>query len=101
ERYLAELRRFPGTLEPERIDAAERVSEIQPVPETMLRGYFSRGTGRGWALIGDSGHFKHPSTAQGIPDAIEQALWVSEALLEDRGLEGYESWRDERAAEHY
>ena len=66
----------------------------------MLRGFFRRPAGPGWALIGDASHFKHPATAQGISDAIEQAIYVADALLED-GLDGYEAWRDERAAGHY
>ena len=37
-------------------------------------------TGPGWALVGDAGHFKHPGTAQGIGDAVEQAICVAESL---------------------
>src|ERR1044072_1165538 len=67
----------------------------------MLRGFFRQGAGPGWALVGDSGHFKHPSTGQGISDAIEQAIYVSDALIAGEGLDGYDEWRDERAREHY
>jgi 2-polyprenyl-6-methoxyphenol hydroxylase-like FAD-dependent oxidoreductase len=84
------------------LEAAEQVSEIHVAPQTMLRGFFRDATGPGWALVGDAGHFKHPSTAQGISDAIEQAFHVSEALTSTReSLDGYEAWRDERAREHY
>ncbi len=49
-------------------------------------------------LVGAAGHFKHPGTAQGINDAVEQALHVAEALSGSRpSLDGYERWRDERA----
>jgi flavin-dependent dehydrogenase len=68
----------------------------------MLRGFFRRGTGPGWALIGDSGHFKNPSTAQGISDAIEQSLHVAAELTgPQESLAGYEAWRADRAREHY
>lgn len=100
--YLAGIRRFPETLEPESLDRAERVSELRIAPETMLRGYFRQASGPGWALIGDAGHFKHPSTAQGIADALDQAHYVAEGLLGvDPDLNGYEGWRDQRAAAQY
>jgi flavin-dependent dehydrogenase len=100
--YLEGIRDFPATLEPAWLDDAERASELFVVPETMLRGYFRQAAGPGWVLVGDAGHFKHPSTAQGIGDALEQAHHVAEALLgADPELEGYGSWRDRRAAEAY
>jgi 2-polyprenyl-6-methoxyphenol hydroxylase-like FAD-dependent oxidoreductase len=52
--------------------------------------------------LGDACHFKHPGTAQGIGDALEQAVYVAEALSSAAAsLDGYEDWRDARAAEHY
>ncbi len=100
--FHAAIRRFPATIDPEAIDAGEMVSEVQPVPETMLRGFYHRPTGPGWALIGDAGHFKHPATAQGISDAIEQGLYVANALMgQGPGLDTYPAWRDKRAAEFY
>lgn len=84
------------------LDSAEQLAPISIAPETMLRGFFRQGTGPGWALVGDAGHFKNPSTAQGISDAIEQALHVAGELTgPGEGLDGYEAWRDERAREHY
>jgi 2-polyprenyl-6-methoxyphenol hydroxylase-like FAD-dependent oxidoreductase len=101
-RYLETLREFPETLEASALDAAEMISEIVVVPETMLRGFFRPAAGAGWALVGDAGHFKHPATAQGISDAIEQSLYVGEALGgDDQDLSGFEAWRDARAAGHY
>lgn len=88
--------------DPRLLEGAEQISPIRVAPETMLRGFFRQATGPGWALIGDAGHFKHPSTAQGISDAIEQALHVADALTgTGEDLSSYESWRDERAREHY
>ncbi|HLM27715.1 MAG TPA: NAD(P)/FAD-dependent oxidoreductase [Thermoleophilaceae bacterium] len=100
--YLSALREFPTTLDPEAIDQAERITPVRSAPETMLRGFFRRPSGPGWALIGDAGHFKHPATAQGISDAVEHAIYVSDALMGgDASLDDYEAWRDERAAGHY
>jgi 2-polyprenyl-6-methoxyphenol hydroxylase-like FAD-dependent oxidoreductase len=87
--------------DPAWLDAGEQVGPVHVAPETMLRGFFRRPTGPGWALIGDACHFKNPSTAQGISDAIEQSLHVAGALTRDEDLSGYEAWRDERAREHY
>jgi flavin-dependent dehydrogenase len=100
--YLAGIRGFPETLAPEWLDGAERISELRVAPETMLRGFYRRATGPGWALVGDAGHFKHPSTAQGIADALEQSHHVAQGLLgADPALHDYERWRDRRAAAHY
>jgi 2-polyprenyl-6-methoxyphenol hydroxylase-like FAD-dependent oxidoreductase len=84
------------------LQRAEQVGGVRVAPETMLRGFFRQGTGPGWALIGDAGHFKNPSTAQGISDAIEQSLHVADELTgREESLAGYEAWRAERAREHY
>jgi 2-polyprenyl-6-methoxyphenol hydroxylase-like FAD-dependent oxidoreductase len=101
-RYLETLGRFPGTIQPEALDRARMVSGITVVPESLMRGFFRTPAGPGFALLGDACHFKHPGTAQGIADAVEQALYVAEALSGPRpSLDGYERWRDERALEHY
>jgi 2-polyprenyl-6-methoxyphenol hydroxylase-like FAD-dependent oxidoreductase len=84
------------------LERGEQVGGIRVAPETMLRGFFRQGTGPGWALIGDAGHFKNPSTAQGISDAVEQSLHVAAELTgPQESLAGYEAYRDERAREHY
>jgi len=100
--YLAAIRRFPATLNPRLIDLAQPVSRLLVAPEPKLRGYFRQASGPGWALLGDAGHFKHPVTAQGIADAVEQAFFVADALLgSDPTLATYQGWRDAHAAEHY
>lgn len=102
ERYLALLRRYPETIDPEALERAEMVSDLIVAPESLMRGYFRTPTGPGWALVGDACHFKHPGTAQGIGDAVEQAIHVADAVSgSDPALDGYEAWRDERAAEQY
>jgi 2-polyprenyl-6-methoxyphenol hydroxylase-like FAD-dependent oxidoreductase len=101
-RYFEILRRFPESIPPEHLEEGEMVSDLVVAPESMMRGYFRRPTGPGWALLGDAMHFKHPGTAQGIGDAVAQAVNLAERLSgSDPALQGYESWHDERAAEHY
>jgi 2-polyprenyl-6-methoxyphenol hydroxylase-like FAD-dependent oxidoreductase len=101
-RYLDGLRQLPELIAPDLLDRAEMVTDITVAPESLMRGFFRKPTGPGWALLGDASHFKHPGTAQGICDAVEQALYVAEHLSgSDPSLEGYEEWRDARAAEHY
>ena len=101
ERYLAALHQFPAVLNARLLEGAERISPIVVVPETMLRGHYRKANGPGWALLGDAGHFKHPVTAQGIGDAIEQAWYIGTTLAAGGDLDGYQEWRDQRAAEYY
>jgi 2-polyprenyl-6-methoxyphenol hydroxylase-like FAD-dependent oxidoreductase len=102
KRYVELLGRFPELLEPGLLDGAEMVGDVVVAPESLMRGFFRKPTGPGWALVGDASHFKHPGTAQGIADAVEQAIYVSEQLSgSSPSLAGYEAWRDARAAEHY
>jgi 2-polyprenyl-6-methoxyphenol hydroxylase-like FAD-dependent oxidoreductase len=98
--FVAGAERFEW-FDPSWLDAGRQVGQIHLAPETMLRGFFRQATGPGWALVGDAGHFKNPSTAQGISDAIEQSLHVAEELAAGESLDGYEAWRDDRAREHY
>jgi 2-polyprenyl-6-methoxyphenol hydroxylase-like FAD-dependent oxidoreductase len=101
-RYIEHLHRFPRTIGPDALEQAEMVSDLVAAPESLMRGFFRTPTGPGWALVGDACHFKHPGTAQGIGDAIEQAIYIAGALSDgDPSLGGYERWRDERALEHY
>jgi 2-polyprenyl-6-methoxyphenol hydroxylase-like FAD-dependent oxidoreductase len=101
-RHVELLRRFPEVIEPNVLEQAEMVSDVVVAPESLMRGFFRRPAGPGWALLGDASHFKHPGTAQGISDAVEQALYIAEALSgSEPSLAGYEAWRDQRAKEHY
>jgi 2-polyprenyl-6-methoxyphenol hydroxylase-like FAD-dependent oxidoreductase len=99
--FRAVAAKFDNWLDPAWLDGREQVGPVHLAPETMLRGFFRQPTGPGWALVGDASHFKNPSTAQGISDAIEQSLHVAGELLAGESLDGYEAWRDERAREHY
>jgi flavin-dependent dehydrogenase len=101
-KYMEAIRRFPETFDPKLLEGAEMVTEVTVAPETLLRGFFREPTGPGWALVGDACYFKHPGTAQGIGDAVEAALYVADSLSAAGGsLDGYEEWRDAKAAEHY
>src|SRR5947208_1597787 len=79
-RYLEFVRGFPETVSPDLLDRAELVTEVATAPEPLMRGFFRRPNRPGWALVGDAGHFKHPGTAQGIGDALEQAVYLADAL---------------------
>lgn len=100
--YLEFVRGFPQTISPDDLDAADLVTDVAVAPEPLMRGYFRRPNGPGWALLGDACHFKHPGTAQGIGDALEQAAYIADTLSGSAvSLDGYEDWRDSRTAEHY
>ncbi|MGA8219756.1 MAG: NAD(P)/FAD-dependent oxidoreductase [Solirubrobacterales bacterium] len=102
QRYVEHLRHFPETIEPGVLERAEMVTDVVVAPESLMRGFFRKPTGPGWALVGDASHFKHPGTAQGIADGVEQSVYVAEALSgSSSDLTGYESWRDDRASQHY
>ena len=88
-------------LNPRLLEAAELISPVVGAPETMMRGYYRSAAGHGWALVGDAGHFKHPTTGQGIGDALAQAEYVAQDLLGGGDLAGYEQWRAERSTEAY
>jgi 2-polyprenyl-6-methoxyphenol hydroxylase-like FAD-dependent oxidoreductase len=100
--YLEVLDRFPESIRPEDLEAGDMISDVLVAPESLMRGYFRRPTGPGWALLGDAVHFKHPGTAQGIGDAVEQAIYIADHLSNSNPtLNGYREWIDRRAAEHY
>jgi 2-polyprenyl-6-methoxyphenol hydroxylase-like FAD-dependent oxidoreductase len=100
--YLEVLHRFPNSLRPEHLEGGQMVSDLVVAPESLMRGYFRKPTGPGWALLGDASHFKHPGTAQGIGDAVEHAIYIADQLSgPDPGLEEYEAWHDGRAMDHY
>lgn len=101
-RYLEFLKRFPDTVDPAVFEEAEMVSDLIVAPETLMRGYFRTPSGPGWALVGDSCHFKHPGTGQGIGDAVEQAFYVANALVgDDPELATYGEWLAGRSGDHY
>ncbi len=45
-----------------------------------VENYFRKPYGPGWALTGDAGYLKDPSTGSGIGDALQQSIWLADAL---------------------
>ncbi|MGI8313510.1 NAD(P)/FAD-dependent oxidoreductase [Halobacillus mangrovi] len=68
-----------------------------------MPNFFRKAYGDGWALIGDAGHSKDPSTGLGINDAFMQSFLLAEAIqLMDQGksrgeaMEVFQQERDRR-----
>ena len=73
-------------------------------------GFFREGSGRGWVLCGDAGHFKSPAPGRGIGDAFLQAQQLASTLTAalahsdealDRATHEWVRWREREFAEHY
>jgi flavin-dependent dehydrogenase len=90
-----------------RLTGCTRVSKILISYEHP--SYFRHSHGPGWALAGDSGHFKDPVTAQGIRDALRFGRLLGEAAAPvldepaklDRALQAWELDRDEQCLPMY
>jgi 2-polyprenyl-6-methoxyphenol hydroxylase-like FAD-dependent oxidoreductase len=93
---------------PELADLLAGATRVGPIRVMgHWHGYFRKAVGRGWALLGDAGHFKDPTPAQGISDALRQAEHLADAV--EAGLGGAVSideelgrwwrWRDQDAYE--
>ncbi len=96
------VRRFPETVSRQSLAGAELIGDVTVAPEPLMRGFFRRAAGSGWALLGDACHFKHPGTAQGIGDALEHAFHLAETIsTSPASLDTYQQWRDAFAAEFY
>jgi flavin-dependent dehydrogenase len=103
---LAHMRRCEPTaaaLENARI--ATQISGIR-----RFDGYFRQASGRGWVLVGDSGHFKDPALGRGIGDAFIQVEALAPAIMSglggstyglDTALRRWGEWRDRRFQGHY
>ncbi|WP_280402491.1 NAD(P)/FAD-dependent oxidoreductase [Nocardia carnea] len=104
-RYAAALDRIP--LLRERLRGCEQVGRVRAATE--ITSYFRRSSGPGWALPGDSGHFKDPVTAQGIRDALHYGRRLAEDVAPvlhdpphlDRALAGWERRRVAECREIY
>ncbi len=57
---------------------AERVGPVRVVAN--WQGFLRQAAGPGWVLLGDAGHFKDPTPAQGISDALRQAEHLAVAI---------------------
>ena len=86
---------------------ARRVGPIRVM--TKWHGYFRQAAGPGWVLIGDAGHFKDFTPAQGIADALRQAERLAETLpgdladhpAVDAATQRWWRWRDHDAHPMY
>ena len=92
---------------PELLDGARRVGPIRVM--TDWHGYFRQSAGPGWVLVGDAGHFKDFTAAQGISDALRQARSLAATIGDafssggdtDAPLQNWWRWRDRDAYEMY
>ena len=83
----------------ELLAGANRLGPIRVM--TSWHGYFREAAGPGWALLGDAGHSKDPSPAQGIADALGHAERLADAIETgldsddiDSALRHWWRWRD-------
>jgi 2-polyprenyl-6-methoxyphenol hydroxylase-like FAD-dependent oxidoreductase len=85
-------------------DAVESGQRAQSFAGTgYLPNQYRRSAGPGWALAGDAGHFKDPSTGMGMSDAFMAADLLADAVCEglagdvpmDESLAAYARRRDE------
>ncbi|MEO6122322.1 MAG: NAD(P)/FAD-dependent oxidoreductase [Ilumatobacteraceae bacterium] len=88
-------------------DAVESGTREQPFTGTgHLPNQYRLSAGPGWALVGDAGHFKDPSTGMGMSDAFMAAELVAEAIDQgltgsipiDKSLAAYQRHRDDHTA---
>lgn len=112
DRFDREVRRdlsggFWRVLRESSPDLADRVRA--GAPSERLRGFpgpvawLRRPWGDGWALVGDAGYYKDPTTAHGLTDAMRDAELLARAI--DRAMTGaappMTALRDyERARDH-
>ncbi|NMN98273.1 NAD(P)/FAD-dependent oxidoreductase [Antrihabitans stalactiti] len=86
---------------------ARRVGPIRVMND--WHSYFRQSAGAGWALLGDAGHFKDFTPAQGIADALRQAERLAEDLPDDladtaavdAATQRWWRWRDKDAYPMY
>lgn len=91
--YLGTIEMAPDLAE--RVHAGRR--EERFVGTADLPNFFRKPYGPGWALVGDAGYHKDPTTAQGMSDAFRDAESLAEAL--DAGFTGRAAL-DEALAEY-
>jgi flavin-dependent dehydrogenase len=81
----------------EQLGSAKRCGPIRGFPGEP--GSLRQSVGPGWALVGDAGYFRDPSTAHGITDALRDAELLARAIEAgtERALADYQSQRDDFA----
>ena len=76
--FDARLQRLPGM--ERRLKNARLEGKLMGVKG--VENYFRKPYGPGWALTGDAGYLKDPSTGSGIGDALEVSFMLAKALGE-------------------
>ena len=73
-----------------------------------IPNFFRKPYGPGWALTGDAGYLKDPSTGLGITDAFEQSFMLAEALGAwfdgadwEQTMSGFQQKRDQMMKPQY
>lgn len=102
--YLKTLQLVPGFAE--RLHGAKREARFFGA---VLRNFFRKPYGPGWALVGDAAYHKDSITAQGITDAFREAERCASALDQvfggsrsfDEAMAEYQRGRDEHALPMY
>jgi flavin-dependent dehydrogenase len=81
----------------EQLGKAKRCGPIRGFPGEP--GSLRQSVGPGWALVGDAGYFRDPSTAHGITDALRDAEILARAIETgtEKALSEYQSQRDDFA----
>jgi flavin-dependent dehydrogenase len=78
EFYLKSLQRIPQVWK--RLEGARMITELEGI-KPVENGY-REAFGRGWALTGDSFHYKDPLDGQGIYDALIETQYLAEAIAD-------------------
>ncbi len=100
--FLATLELVPGLRE--RITAGYRETPFYGTAD--VPNHYRTSHGPGWALVGDAGHHKDPSTGMGMTDAFLSAELLADAIddaragrrSEDEALAQYDRRRDAATA---
>ena len=103
--YLRTLELVPDLAE--RVRAGERVAPFRGT--NALPNFYRRPHGPGWALVGDAGHHKDPTTGMGMSDAFRDAELLAAAVHDGLSgvapigdaLERYELERNRRSRHIY
>jgi flavin-dependent dehydrogenase len=76
QRFIERFRTFPG-MRTRLSDAilSGKISGIRGIPN-----HFRVPFGHGWALSGDAGYLRDPLTGTGMSDALNQSIWLADAL---------------------
>jgi flavin-dependent dehydrogenase len=121
---VPQLSELPGFREDLEGSFIEHARSCQPMDSALVgarrvekffgllrwEGFFREVCGPGWVLVGDAGHFKDPTPAAGIQDALRQAETLAPVIAAgigedppqlDKAVSQWGRWRDRDAAEHY